>query len=157
MKDPATLSVFENVIPLLIVASTVADVPPNGITHESPAAGADVNGAVTKNPVPMQIRFRAAAIDQLKIWGQRVGADVIAREAGADSAGLVFEAVTTASGRKLVLLGRNTDGPEDDVHLQPPRHVRHIDRHRDRLRGAESGSTQDTILRNQNQRPRAGR
>ncbi len=40
--------------------------------------------------------FRAAAIDQLKIWGQRTGADVIAREAGADSAGLVFEALTSA-------------------------------------------------------------
>ena len=40
--------------------------------------------------------FRAAAIDQLKIWGERAGAAVIAREAGADAAGLVFDAVRAA-------------------------------------------------------------
>jgi fused signal recognition particle receptor len=37
--------------------------------------------------------FRAAAIDQLKIWAERSGASFIAREAGADAAGLVFDAV----------------------------------------------------------------
>jgi fused signal recognition particle receptor len=40
--------------------------------------------------------FRAAAIDQLKIWGTRAGATVIAREPGADSAGLAFDALTAA-------------------------------------------------------------
>jgi len=40
--------------------------------------------------------FRAAAIEQLKIWGTRVGAPVIAREQGADAAGLAFEAVQAA-------------------------------------------------------------
>jgi fused signal recognition particle receptor len=40
--------------------------------------------------------FRAAAIDQLKIWGSRTGAPVIAREAGADAAGLAFDALTQA-------------------------------------------------------------
>jgi fused signal recognition particle receptor len=40
--------------------------------------------------------FRAAAIDQLKIWGQRTGAKVIAREPGADSAGLAFDAIGAA-------------------------------------------------------------
>jgi fused signal recognition particle receptor len=40
--------------------------------------------------------FRAAAIDQLKIWGTRTGAGVIAREPGADSAGLAFEALAAA-------------------------------------------------------------
>lgn len=40
--------------------------------------------------------FRAAAIDQLKIWGQRTGAKVIAREPGADSAGLAFDAIVVA-------------------------------------------------------------
>jgi fused signal recognition particle receptor len=40
--------------------------------------------------------FRAAAIDQLKIWGQRTGAKVIAREPGADSAGLAFDAISVA-------------------------------------------------------------
>jgi fused signal recognition particle receptor len=40
--------------------------------------------------------FRAAAIDQLKIWGQRSGAKVVAREQGSDSAGLAFDAISTA-------------------------------------------------------------
>jgi fused signal recognition particle receptor len=40
--------------------------------------------------------FRAAAIDQLKIWGARAHASVIARAPGADAAGLVFEAFETA-------------------------------------------------------------
>jgi fused signal recognition particle receptor len=34
--------------------------------------------------------FRAAAIDQLKIWGERTGASVMAREPGADAAGLAL-------------------------------------------------------------------
>ncbi len=40
--------------------------------------------------------FRAAAIDQLKIWGERTGAEVIARSVGADSAGLAFDALNRA-------------------------------------------------------------
>jgi fused signal recognition particle receptor len=40
--------------------------------------------------------FRAAAIDQLKIWGERAQASVIARAPGADAAGLVFEAFEAA-------------------------------------------------------------
>jgi fused signal recognition particle receptor len=40
--------------------------------------------------------FRAAAIDQLKIWGERSNAPVIARDAGSDPAGLAFDALTGA-------------------------------------------------------------
>lgn len=40
--------------------------------------------------------FRAAAIDQLKIWGERTGAPVLAREVGADASGLAFDAVKSA-------------------------------------------------------------
>src|ERR1043166_4438719 len=40
--------------------------------------------------------FRAAAIEQLKIWGSRAGAEVIARAAGADSAGLAYDALNRA-------------------------------------------------------------
>src|SRR6266404_4129970 len=43
--------------------------------------------------------FRAAAIDQLKIWGTRTGAPVIAGEPGADAAGLAFDALTRARER----------------------------------------------------------
>ena len=40
--------------------------------------------------------FRAAAIEQLKIWGERTGAPVIAGAQGADAAGLAFDALTQA-------------------------------------------------------------
>lgn len=40
--------------------------------------------------------FRAAAIDQLKIWGGRTGATVIARAPGSDAASLAFDAVNEA-------------------------------------------------------------
>jgi len=54
--------------------------------------------------------FRAAAIDQLKIWGQRTGAAVIAREPGADAAGLVFDAVRAAKDRGVDVLLVDTAG-----------------------------------------------
>jgi fused signal recognition particle receptor len=54
--------------------------------------------------------FRAAAIDQLKIWGERAGAPVIAREAGADAAGLVFDAVRAAKDRGVDVLLVDTAG-----------------------------------------------
>ena len=40
--------------------------------------------------------FRAAAIEQLQIWGDRVGAPVIAKTPGADAAGLAFDAMARA-------------------------------------------------------------
>ncbi len=40
--------------------------------------------------------FRAAAIDQLKVWGERIGAPVVSREVGADSSGLAFDALNQA-------------------------------------------------------------
>ncbi len=40
--------------------------------------------------------FRAAAIEQLKIWGERAHAPVVAKAPGADSAGLAFEALEKA-------------------------------------------------------------
>jgi fused signal recognition particle receptor len=40
--------------------------------------------------------FRAAAIDQLKIWSERTGTALISRPAGADPAGLVFDAMKDA-------------------------------------------------------------
>jgi fused signal recognition particle receptor len=53
--------------------------------------------------------FRAAAIDQLKIWGARAGASVLARNPGADPAGLAFDALTEARG-KIDLLFIDTAG-----------------------------------------------
>jgi fused signal recognition particle receptor len=54
--------------------------------------------------------FRAAAIEQLKIWGERTGAPVIARQAGADAAGLAFDAVQAAKEKSVDVLLVDTAG-----------------------------------------------
>src|SRR5215831_1649157 len=54
--------------------------------------------------------FRAAAIDQLKIWGERTGAEVVAREAGADAAGLAYDALARARENRVDVLLIDTAG-----------------------------------------------
>jgi fused signal recognition particle receptor len=54
--------------------------------------------------------FRAAAIEQLKIWGGRVGCKVIAREQGSDAAGIAFDAVTQAKADGVDVLLIDTAG-----------------------------------------------
>jgi fused signal recognition particle receptor len=43
--------------------------------------------------------FRAAAIDQLKVWGQRVGVEVVAHQPGADPGAVVFDALQAGKAR----------------------------------------------------------
>ncbi|MDP2619584.1 MAG: signal recognition particle-docking protein FtsY [Hyphomicrobiales bacterium] len=54
--------------------------------------------------------FRAAAIEQLRIWGERTGAPVIARDIGADAAGLVFDAIGAAKEAGTDILMIDTAG-----------------------------------------------
>ncbi len=54
--------------------------------------------------------FRAAAIEQLKIWGERAKAPVLARETGADAAGLAFDALTQAQADGIDVLMIDTAG-----------------------------------------------
>jgi fused signal recognition particle receptor len=44
--------------------------------------------------------FRAAAIEQLEIWGQRTGTEVIKTKAGGDPSAVLFDALTSATSRK---------------------------------------------------------
>lgn len=50
--------------------------------------------------------FRAAAVEQLKIWGERVGCPVLTKPEGADAAGLAFEALERAKkeGKDVLLI-----------------------------------------------------
>ncbi len=54
--------------------------------------------------------FRAAAIEQLKVWGERTGALVVARASGGDAAGLAYEALETAQRMKADVLIIDTAG-----------------------------------------------
>jgi fused signal recognition particle receptor len=54
--------------------------------------------------------FRAAAVEQLQIWGERTGAPVIAGAPGTDAAGLAFDALTRARGDQADVLLIDTAG-----------------------------------------------
>ena len=54
--------------------------------------------------------FRAAAIDQLKIWGERTGASVKASAPGADAASLAFEAIVAAKTESIDVVLVDTAG-----------------------------------------------
>lgn len=54
--------------------------------------------------------FRAAAVEQLKVWGDRAGVPVIAKTQGADAAGLVFDALTSARDQAADILLIDTAG-----------------------------------------------
>ncbi|MCF8564392.1 signal recognition particle-docking protein FtsY [Alicyclobacillus tolerans] len=54
--------------------------------------------------------FRAAAIEQLLEWGQRVGCDVIRHSPGSDPAAVVFDAIAAANSRKADIILCDTAG-----------------------------------------------
>ncbi len=54
--------------------------------------------------------FRAAAVEQLKVWGERTQTAVIAHETGSDPAAVVFDAIKAAQARKADLLIIDTAG-----------------------------------------------
>lgn len=54
--------------------------------------------------------FRAAAIDQLRIWGERAGLPVVSHQPGADPGSVVFDALTAAKARGADLVVVDTAG-----------------------------------------------
>jgi len=54
--------------------------------------------------------FRAAAIEQLTVWGERAGIEVMSKQTGADAAGLVYEAIEKAKAENYDLVLVDTAG-----------------------------------------------
>jgi fused signal recognition particle receptor len=54
--------------------------------------------------------FRAAAVDQLEVWGKRAGCEVIKQRMGSDPSAVVFDAVRAAKSRKIDLIIVDTAG-----------------------------------------------
>jgi fused signal recognition particle receptor len=54
--------------------------------------------------------FRAAAIDQLKVWGERVGADVIAKQQGDDPSSVIYDALDYAASKDFDVIIVDTAG-----------------------------------------------
>jgi len=62
--------------------------------------------------------FRAAAVEQLQVWGERNDIPVIAQHTGADSASVIFDAISAAKARKVDIIIADTAG-----HLQNKAHL----------------------------------
>lgn len=54
--------------------------------------------------------FRAAAIDQVEVWGKRAGVDVIKHQEGSDPAAVIYDAISAAKSRKTDVLICDTAG-----------------------------------------------
>jgi fused signal recognition particle receptor len=54
--------------------------------------------------------FRAAAIDQLEIWAERVGVEIVKHKEGADPAAVVYDAIQAARSRRIDLVVADTAG-----------------------------------------------
>ncbi|MBL4823251.1 MAG: signal recognition particle-docking protein FtsY [Colwellia sp.] len=62
--------------------------------------------------------FRAAAVEQLQVWGERNNIPVIAQHSGADSASVIFDAISAAKARKIDVLIADTAGRlQNKTHL----------------------------------------
>ena len=62
--------------------------------------------------------FRAAAVEQLQVWGDRNNIPVIAQHTGADSASVIFDAISAAKARKIDILIADTAGRlQNKTHL----------------------------------------
>jgi fused signal recognition particle receptor len=71
---------------------------------------ADLKGRGAKVLIAGGDTFRAAAIEQLKVWGERAGVPVIAKQIGADAAGLAYEALERAKAEGFDVLLVDTAG-----------------------------------------------
>lgn len=70
----------------------------------------ELGGAGLKVMLAAGDTFRAAAVEQLKIWGERTHSTVIARQTGADAAGLAYDAYQQARAEEYDLLLIDTAG-----------------------------------------------
>ncbi|MBB3976977.1 fused signal recognition particle receptor [Rhizobium azooxidifex] len=71
---------------------------------------AKLSGAGLKVMMAAGDTFRAAAIEQLKIWAERTGSDIVSSKLGADAAGLAYEAYEQAREKKSDVLIVDTAG-----------------------------------------------
>ena len=86
--------------------------------------------------------FRAAAIEQLEVWGQRVGAEVVKHKAGADPSAVVYDGLHAAKKREIDVVLIDTAGRlHTKVHLiEELRKIRRV------AAREQSGAPHETLL-----------
>ena len=75
--------------------------------------------------------FRAAAVEQIRLWGERLGVDVVRQRQGADPAAVVFDALQAARARKVTRVIVDTAGrlhTKDNLMAELAKIYRVIDR-----------------------------
>src|SRR5262245_52651771 len=82
----------------------------SGKTTTCAKLAANLKGAGRQVLLAAADTFRAAAIEQLETWGQRIGVEVIRQAAGSDPAAVVFDAVKAATARRVDALIVDTAG-----------------------------------------------
>ncbi len=86
--------------------------------------------------------FRAAAIEQLEVWGERAGAEVVKHQAGADPSAVVFDGIHAAQRRKADVVLVDTAGRlHTKVHL-----VEEIKKIRRIIGREQAGAPHETLL-----------
>ena len=118
VAEPLEIDAFPRPQVILVIG-----VNGSGKTTTLGKIAADLRGRGAKVLVVAGDTFRAAAVEQLKVWADRAGADFISRPTNSDAAGLVFEAVERAKAQNydVVLVdtaGRlqNKQGLMDELH-----------------------------------------
>jgi fused signal recognition particle receptor len=109
---------------LRVLESSTATVPPSTTPHVMLIVGVNGVGKTTTigklaNQLRMEGRtplicaadtFRAAAVDQLQIWADRAGVDIVRAKEGSDPAAVVFDAMTAAKARQRDVVLVDTAG-----------------------------------------------
>ena len=86
--------------------------------------------------------FRAAAIEQLEVWGERAGAEVVKHQAGADPSAVVFDGIHAAQRRKADVVLVDTAGRlHTKVHL-----VEELKKIRRIIGREQAGAPHETLL-----------
>ncbi len=126
LKDPSKLknALKEHILSFLDIPGPQAKVPSSGDPLVIMVVGVNGVGKTTtigkiaarfvssgkKVMLVAGDTFRAAAVEQLSIWGERVGADVVKQKTGSDASAVVFDALTAARARKMDVVLIDTAG-----------------------------------------------
>jgi fused signal recognition particle receptor len=107
LSDPPPLTIDE---PRLLTVLMVVGVNGSGKTTSIAKLARYYGARGRRVSLAAADTFRAAAIDQLKIWGDRVGVPVIAHQPGSDPGAVVYDAIRASQSRGFDLLIVDTAG-----------------------------------------------
>ena len=106
------LSVGDTALNLSTVPSVVLVIGVNGV-GKTTTIGKIANQLVSQRKKVMLVAgdtFRAAAADQLEVWANRTGADIVRQHEGADPASVVYDGIRAAKARKADVILIDTAG-----------------------------------------------